>query len=76
MNGAASDTSSARPSDLDRLEEMQARIADLEAKLAQANRVIVNALDSSVSLEDMCKKLQAAHATLKEALRNRTTRAA
>ena len=76
MNGEASDTPRARPPDLNRLEEMQARIADLEAKLAEANRVIVNALDSSVSLEDMCKKLRAAHATLKEALRNRTTRAA
>ena len=42
--------------------EMQARIADLEEKLARADRIIVSALASSVSLGDMSKKLQSAHA--------------
>jgi hypothetical protein len=53
-----------------RFEELQERVAHLEAKLAQADRYIVNALESSVGFEDMSRKLRAAHAMLKEALRS------
>jgi hypothetical protein len=73
MTGEASTLTSAPTSDLERLEELRARIAELEAKLAQADRIIVNALDCSVSLEDICKKLRSAHAMLKEAHRNDRT---
>ncbi|WP_187290818.1 hypothetical protein [Hyphomicrobium denitrificans] len=55
---------------------MQARIADLEEKLAQADRIIVSALATSVSLGDMSKKLQSAHAALKDALTSRGKRVA
>lgn len=41
---------------------MQARIADLEEKVVQADRIIVSAAATSVSVGDMSKKLQSAHA--------------
>jgi hypothetical protein len=48
--------------------EAQTRVAQLQAKLAEADQLILNALDSSVGFEDMCTKLRRAHATLKRAL--------
>jgi hypothetical protein len=57
-------------------DDVQARIAHLEAALAQADRFIVNALDSSVGFEDMCRKLRSAHAALSDALRKPPTRVA
>jgi hypothetical protein len=57
-------------------EDMQARLAYLEATLAEADRFIVNALESSIGFEDMCRKLRSAHASLADARRKTPTRAA
>jgi hypothetical protein len=54
-------------------DDLQARLAHLEAALAQADRFIVNALDSSIGFEDMCSKLRSAHAALRDALRKPPT---
>lgn len=48
--------------------EAQTRVAQLQAKLAEADQLILNALESSVGFEDMCTKLRRAHAMLKRAL--------
>jgi hypothetical protein len=58
------------------LEDVHARLAHLEATLAQADRFIINALDSSIGFEDMCRKLRSAHAALADARRRTPTRAA
>ena len=50
------------------LRDAQTLVAQLEAQLEQADFFIVNALDSSIGYEDMCKKLRMAHATLREAM--------
>ncbi len=47
--------------------EAQTRVAQLQAKLAEADQLIINALESSVGFEDMCMKLRRAHAMLKQA---------
>jgi hypothetical protein len=51
--------------------EAQTRVAQLEAQLEQADYFIVNALESSVGHEDMCRKLRMAHDTLKQALKGK-----
>jgi hypothetical protein len=50
--------------------DAQSRIARLEAKVAQADYLLTEALNSSVGYEDMIRKLQMAQRTLKEALRH------
>ena len=67
-------TSASTPATM--LEDVRARLAHLEATLAQADRSIVNALNSSVGFEDMCRKLRSAHAALADARRKTPTRAA
>jgi hypothetical protein len=57
-------------------EDLQARLTHLETALAEADRFIVNALDSSIGFEDMCRKLRSAHAALADARRKTATRAA
>jgi hypothetical protein len=44
------------------------RIARLEAKVAQADYMLAEALESSAGYDDMLQKMQMVHQTLKEAL--------
>jgi uncharacterized protein involved in exopolysaccharide biosynthesis len=46
----------------------QSRIAQLEAKVEQADYLIAEALEFAVDYEDMLRKMQMAQKTLKEAL--------
>lgn len=48
--------------------DARSRIAHLEAKLEQADYLLGKALEDSVDYEDMLRKMQMAHKTLREAL--------
>ncbi len=48
--------------------DARSRIAQLEAKLGQADYLLEKALESSDDREDMVRKMQLAQKTLKEAL--------
>jgi hypothetical protein len=52
--------------------EAQTRVAQLQVNLAEADQLILNALESSIGFEDMCTKLRHAHAMLKQARRNQS----
>lgn len=51
------------------LREAQARVARLEAKVAQADFYLAEALDHARDADDMRMKLMTVHATLKEAMK-------
>ena len=48
--------------------DARSRIARLEAMVEQADFLLAAAMDGSIDYEDMIRKLQMAHLTLKEAL--------
>ncbi|MFT3729937.1 MAG: hypothetical protein QM780_00725 [Hyphomicrobium sp.] len=48
--------------------DARSRIAQLEAKVSQADYLLAEALDASTDRDDMLKKLQMAQRTLQEAL--------
>jgi hypothetical protein len=51
------------------LRQSQARIAELEAKVAQADFYIIQALENAQDYDDLRTKVRTAHATLKEAMK-------